>query len=106
MLESKFQARLIKRLKAEFPGCIVLKNDPNYIQGVPDLLMLYKDKWFALECKRSKTAHHQPNQEYYVDQFNNMSFAAFIYPENEEEIIDEIRQASRTERKACLPGSE
>ena len=106
MLESKFQACLIKRLKAEFPGCYVLKNDPNYIQGVPDLLMLYKDKWFALECKRSKTAHHQPNQEYYVDKFNSMSFAAFIYPENEEEIIDEIRQASRTGRKACLPGSE
>ena len=64
MKESKFQSELIKELKREFPGCIVLKNDPNYIQGIPDLLILFKDKWAVLEVKKSSDSPHQPNQTY------------------------------------------
>lgn len=90
MLESKFQARLIKKLKKLFVGCIVMKTDPTYIQGMPDLLILYKDKWASLECKRSSTASFRPNQKYYVDLMNNMSFSRFIYPENESEVLDEL----------------
>jgi hypothetical protein len=90
MLENKFQANLIKKLKKVFPDCFVLKNDPTYLQGVPDLLVLYKDKWAALECKKSANARHQPNQDYYVARMDNMSFSAFIYPENEEEVINEL----------------
>ena len=67
MLENKFQANLIKKLKKLFPDCMVMKNDPTYIQGVPDLLILYKDKWASLECKKSAKSRHQPNQDYYVD---------------------------------------
>lgn len=92
-LERDFQAKLIKELKVMFKGCIVVKNDPNYIQGIPDLLILYNDRWAALEVKKSATAHHQPNQEYYVDLMDQMSFAAFIYPENKEEILYELQQA-------------
>lgn len=66
MLENKFQANLIKELKKLFPGCIVMKNDASYIQGIPDLLILYNDKWASLECKKSASANKQPNQEYYV----------------------------------------
>lgn len=91
MLENKFQANLIKKLKTEFPGCIVMKNDPTYIQGIPDLLVLYKNKWAALECKKSANARHQPNQDYYVGQMNEMSFSRFIYPENEQEVLDELK---------------
>ena len=91
MLESKFQANLIKKIKAEYPGCIVMKNDSSYIQGIPDLLVLYKDKWVSLECKKNANARHQPNQDYYVDQMNKMSFSRFIYPENEKEVLDELR---------------
>ena len=91
--ESAFQAKLIKDLKVIFPGCLVLKNDPNYIQGVPDLLILYKDKWAALECKRSKNASHRPNQEYYISVLDEMSFAAFVYPENREDILDELQRS-------------
>lgn len=75
MLENKFQANLIKELKERFPGCIVMKNDPTYIQGIPDLLVLHKDKWASLECKKSAGAKKQPNQEYYVDRMNQMSFS-------------------------------
>ena len=92
MLENKFQSKLIKELKERFPGCIVLKNDSSYIQGIPDLLILYKDRWAALEVKKSATASHRPNQEYYVDKMDEMSYASFIYPENKEAVLDELQQ--------------
>ena len=92
MLESKFQSNLIKELTRIFRGCVILKNDANYIQGFPDLTILYKDKWAVLECKRSATASLQPNQEYYVDELDIMSFARVIYPENKEEVLDELQR--------------
>lgn len=91
MLENKFQANLIKKLKSLFPGCIVMKNDPTYIQGIPDLTLLYKNKWATLECKKSANARHQPNQDYYVGLMNDMSFSSFISPETEEEVLDELK---------------
>ena len=91
MLENKFQANLIKKIKKLFPDCIVMKNDSSYIQGIPDLLVLYKDKWASLECKKSANARHQPNQDYYVGQMNEMSFSRFIFPENEQEVLDELK---------------
>lgn len=92
-LERDFQAKLIKDLKTIFKGCIILKNDPSYIQGIPDLIILFEDKWAALEVKKSRTASHRPNQEYYVDLMDRMSFASFIYPENKEEILYELQQS-------------
>jgi hypothetical protein len=94
-LESKFQAELIKELKDMFPGCVVLKNDPNYIQGIPDLTIFYNYRWATLEVKKSKNAPHQPNQDYYVDMMDRMSFSAFIYPENKEEVLRELQQSLR-----------
>ena len=92
MLENKFQAKLIKELKSLFPGCIVMKNDSSYIQGIPDLLVLYKNMWASLECKKSAKASKQPNQEYYVGLMNKMSFARFICPENKEEVLTELKK--------------
>ena len=92
MLENKFQSGLIRELKQMFPGCLVLKNDPNYIQGFPDLTVLYKDKWALLEAKREDRASRRPNQEYYIDEANRMSFARFICPENKEEVLHELQQ--------------
>lgn len=93
MKESVFQAGVIKDLKRIFPGCIVLKNDANYLQGIPDLLILYKNHWAALECKGRQLAHVQPNQLYYITKMNEMSFASFIYPENKEEILSDLQRA-------------
>lgn len=95
-LESGFQDRLIKDLESMFPGCIITKLDPTYIQGIPDLLILWKDKWAVLECKKYANARRQPNQPYYVEKMNEMSFAAFIYPENKEEVLYELQQAFST----------
>lgn len=91
-LERDFQAGLIKELKKIFEGCLVMKTDPTYIQGIPDLLILYKDKWAALEVKRSKNATKRPNQEYYVNMMNAMSFSKFISPENKEDVLNELQQ--------------
>ena len=90
MLENKFQANLIKKLKRLYPNCFIMKNDSSYMQGVPDLLVLNKDKWATLECKKSANARHQPNQDYYVGKMNEMSFSRFIFPENEQEVLDEL----------------
>ena len=91
-LERDFQKNLIKELKDIFVWFIVMKNDSAYIQGIPDLLILYNDKWAALEVKKSGAASHRPNQEYYVDKMDDMSFARFIYPENKEVVLDELQQ--------------
>ena len=90
MLENKFQAKLIKDLKNMFPGCIVMKNDSSYIQGIPDLLVLFRDKWASLEVKKNANASRQPNQEYYVEKMDEMSFSKFIYPENKDQVLDEL----------------
>ena len=90
MLENKFQAKLIKELKETFRDCIVMKNDSSYIQGIPDLIILYRDRWAALEVKKSVRANRQPNQEYYVELMDQMSFARFICPENKDEVLDEL----------------
>ncbi len=92
-LENQFQSALIKELKKIFPGCVVLKNDSSYYQGIPDLLVLYENKWAMLECKRSSKASHRPNQDYYIEKFGKMSYANFISPDNKEEVLNELQQA-------------
>ena len=96
--ESAFQRNFIKDLEELFPGCIVMKNDPTYIQGIPDLIIIWKNKWAAFECKRSANEHHQPNQDYYISKLNDMSYASFVYPENKEEVLNELEQAFRPRR--------
>lgn len=99
-LESQFQHRLIKELEIIFPGCTVLKNDAGYKKNIPDLSVFWKDHYAFLEVKRSREdfekSRKEPgrkNQEYYINKFNNDSFAAFIYPENKDEVLKEMREA-------------
>ena len=93
MLENKFKTNLIKEIEKRFPGSYVFHLDPTERQGVPDLLILYKNKWAALEGKKNKNASHRPNQDYYVKTMNKMSYASFIDPENKEDVLNEIQQA-------------
>ena len=101
--EATYQRRVIDRLKYEFPGCVVLKNDSSILQGVPDLLVIYEDRWAMLEVKASERSRTQPNQEYYVDLFNRMSYAAFIFPENEDEVFRDLQHALSPSWAARLP---
>ena len=96
MLENEFQSKLIKEIKTKFPGCIVMKNDSSYIQGIPDLLVLHGDKWASLEVKKNANASKRPNQEYYVGRMNEMSFSRFICPENKEEVLRDLQSTFST----------
>lgn len=103
MLERTYQAELIKRLRLRFPGCVILKNDSSYMQGVPDLTLLWRDRWAILEVKPkapTSSKDFEPNQEWYIEVLNEMSYSACIYPGNEEEVMNEIQHTFTTRRKA------
>lgn len=91
--EASYQNKLIRKLQSIFPEAMILKNDPSEVQGIPDLLILFNGFWAMLEVKLSQNSPIQPNQEWYIDKLNNMSFACFIFPENEEEVIDALQSA-------------
>ncbi len=92
MLENNFQKKIKKEIKERFPGCYIYKTDSQQIQGSPDLLILHKDKWAALEVKKSENAPHRPNQDYRVRQMNEMSYASFIFPENKEKVLNDLER--------------
>jgi hypothetical protein len=100
--ESMYQAKLIKKLEKMFPGCIVLKNDSGYIQGIPDLTILYKDRWAVLEVKASSDSPNQANQQFYVEKLGSMSYSAFICPENEKVVLDDLQHTFGLSRSACI----
>lgn len=103
MRESQYQAQLIKRLHKRFPGCLVLKNDSALVQGIPDLTVFWQDMYGMLEVKASRDAPHQPNQDHYIERVGAMSFAAFIFPENEEAVLNELEQKFQACRTTRFP---
>lgn len=105
-LERDFQAKLIKEIKKMFRGCLVMKLDSSYIQGIPDLLILWHDRWATLECKKNTSSAKQPNQEYYVGLMNQMSFSRFISPENKEEVLRELYESFRAGRTTRISERE
>jgi hypothetical protein len=102
MLERTYQAQLKARIETLFPGCVVLKLDTADRQGIPDLLVLYRRRWATLEVKRSANAPEQPNQAYYQQLLDRMSYSAFIYPENEEEVLNDLQQAFRITKRTRI----
>jgi len=106
MLENKFKTKLIKDLEEMFPGCMVLHNDPTDIQGIPDLTILYKNKWATLEGKKDAKAKEQPNQKYYVEKMDDMSFSRFIHPGNKEEVLNELQQTFIPRRTSRVSGGK
>lgn len=106
MLERHYQAKLIKKLRVMFEGCVVLKNDSGYMQGVPDLSIFYKDMWAMLEVKSKapeKPEDFEPNQEWHLERFNVLSFAACVFPENEKEVLNALQRSFASGRPARLP---
>lgn len=103
-LESDYQHHIIKRLETLVGrNGYVFNLDGSNFQGCPDVLVLYKKRWAALECKRSRSSPMQPNQDYYIDDFDRLSFASFIYPENEDEVIHDLQQALRLQGRTRVP---
>ena len=83
-LESKFQKELMDEIRERYPGCMITKNDSSYIQGIPDWTIFYRNKYAILEAKREEKAN------YYVEQFDKMSFSRFVYPENKDEVLRDL----------------
>lgn len=102
MRENEYQPRLRAKLERMFPGCVILKNDSSDLQGVPDLLILFNDRWAMLEVKATATSKVQVNQPHWVKTFNRMSFAAFINPSNEQEVLRGLEQALTARRHTRL----
>ena len=104
ILEADYQMELRKKIEEEvLPGSIVQKNDPNDIQGFPDLNVYYKGKTAIIEVKKDAKAPYRPNQEYYLDKFGKDGhYTNTIYPENEEEVLHELQQALQS-KITCLP---
>lgn len=92
-VESQFQKNLVKEIKAMAPSgdITVLKNEASMIQGIPDLVVFYKDKYAMLEVKKSENASHRPNQDWYIKKFANEAFGYFIYPENKDKVLDAMK---------------
>lgn len=105
MTENVYQGKLIKKLKRMFPGCVILKNDSSYIQGMLDITILWEDRWAVLEVKAEENAPHQPNQDFYQRKLNEMSFSAFIYPENEEGVLAALQEAFSSRGSTCVSQS-
>lgn len=93
--ENAYQASLIKKIEELLPGSLVLKNDEQYLQGIPDLTVLYGERWAVLEVKRDEKEmkNLRPNQQHYVDRLNGMGFSAFIYPSNEQEVLNALQRS-------------
>lgn len=104
--ENEFQANVIKEIKRRLPECMVLKNDANYIQGIPDLMVINGNRWAALECKKDKDSDFQPNQKRYIEKMNSMSFAAALYPENKEEVLDALQRSLQPRRTTRISRSK
>lgn len=93
-LENEYKRGLKKRIEERFPGCLVLKNDEQLLQGIFDMTILYGPYYAVLEVKRNEDAPMRPNQPYYLDRVIRMGGIAFIiYPENEAEVLDEVQRA-------------
>lgn len=106
MVETKFRLDLVHELEALFDGCIVLLGNSSHIQGIPDILILWRDRWAALECKDHARSRERPNQRYYVNMMNEMSFAAFVYPENKDIVLNDLQHAFRRSRASRFPRRE
>jgi len=102
-LESKFKRDVREEIEALFPGCIIIKGNSSEVQGIPDMLVIWHERYAFLEFKRSANEIHQPNQDWYVGLLDEWSFAAFIYPENKEEILDALQLSFSSRRKTRVP---
>ena len=91
--ETKFKKMFKKKLKRLYPECIIVEADPTYFWSVPDVYFFLGSFWAALEFKRTEGSSRRPNQEYWVEVLDKMSFARFVYPGVEEEVLSELEAA-------------
>lgn len=90
--EGKFKKKVCAQLKKW--GGIVLqyKQDSTTVKGFPDTICILEGITIFIEFKKSKTAKFQPLQKEWIKKLEDKGHFAFVmYPENEKEIMAEIR---------------
>ena len=91
--EANFKTELYEKIRNEFPGSEVVPNDPGHRQGFPDATVYFPNvKYFLLDGKRNITSPKRPNQDYYVNESPLSSNAMFVYPENEKDVLKELKR--------------
>lgn len=103
--EREYQPGLIKRIenlfKVKFQVEVYVRKI-DIQQGWPDLLILAPGFWALLEVKKEEPTSaddFEPNQEWWIEEFDSMSFSACIYPENEQEVLHALKEAFRRSRR-------
>lgn len=94
--EGSFKSKLIKDIEKEFPDCIVTKLEADFKAGIPDILIVDGPRWATLEAKASKAdvtkqRQNKEAQDYYVGKMRSMSYSSYVYPENKEEVLNELK---------------
>ncbi len=95
MLESKFQKKVIKILKAT-PNLWFWKVQAGSIRGIPDLVGCYEGRMFMWELKKSKqegmlTTGRAALQKYRLVQVRRAGgIGEMVYPQNLEEKYKEL----------------
>ena len=93
MSEATFRTKWLNKFKKLSPDIFIEFADPKRKNGIPDVIIFYKKKYARLETKRSKNASKRLHQQYYIDYFNSQGiYAAFLTPENQEEVYNALRR--------------
>ena len=95
MRESDFKTSFQKKLKREIKPVAILqyKQDSTTVKGFPDTIVILEGITIFIEFKKSRNAKFQPLQKEWVKKLNDNGHFAFIcYPENQKEILEEIRR--------------
>lgn len=91
--EGKFKKKICGQLKKM--GCVVLQYTQGVgtVKGFPDTICIAEGITFFIEFKASKRAKFQPLQKEWIKKLNdNGHFAWVLYPENEKEVMEEIKR--------------
>lgn len=93
--ESTFQHKLIKMLR-KIPKSSFIVKEAKAIRGIPDIIGCIDGTYVALEVKKNK-GEAQKNtgriclQKKFIRDIQCVGgYASFIYPENHEEILEEL----------------
>ena len=96
--ENKFKDKIKKRLNL-FPNSYHFTKEAVSLRVIPDIIGCSNGKFFALEVKASRNSNKTEMQKHILEKIKRAgSFASFIYPENEEEVLTALYEWCTTLR--------
>lgn len=95
VLEKDFKKSFHTRVKRAVHPLAILqyKQDSTTVAGFPDTIIILEGITIFIEFKKSKTAKFRPGQKEWIEKLNNNGHFAFVcYPENADEVLEEIKR--------------